>query len=71
VVGKEVAFLQKSSESGKGLHEVHRSYLSLVILHLHQNDYVAADKTYSQALGYGRKAISSQIPPPKSIRAAN
>lgn len=50
VVGKEIEFLQSNSEGGKGLHELHRSHLALVILHLHQNDYVAADKAYNQAL---------------------
>jgi hypothetical protein len=54
VVGKEIEFLQSNSEGGKGLHELHRSHLALVILHLHQNDYVAADKAYNQALSYAR-----------------
>jgi tetratricopeptide (TPR) repeat protein len=50
VMGKEIEFLVRTNESGKSQHELHRTYLALEVLHLHQNDFVAADRTYNQAL---------------------
>lgn len=31
-------------------HDVHKIHLSVVIIHLHRDDYVAADKTYQDAM---------------------
>ncbi len=32
--------------------ELYRIYLSVVIVHLYRNDYVAADRAYAQFAGY-------------------